>query len=476
MTVFMKKLITTLTFIIVLTSKLLAQAITGTWYGQLDVKGTKLPLVFHIEQSGSGYVTKWDSPNQAANGLPTDKTTFANNQLLIDASQFGIKYNATFLPDSNKFKGTFVQGNTNLPLSLTRNKADVSIDGPPRRPQDPTSFAYKQEEITFANPKAGITLSGTLTMPATGKASKIAVLITGSGPQNRNEEMLNHRPFLVWSDWLTRQGIAVLRYDDRGIDKSTGVFKTATTADFADDAEAAVRYIKSRPDLKSLSIGLIGHSEGGLIAPRVASRNKSVNFIVLLAGPGIPIDQLMLKQGDDQMRLSNAPEAGIQQGNALRKVIYGAMKKYDNLADPAFKQKLDSTTLAYMHRIDTTTVSDSVANKTVRDITDPFNTPWYRYFINIVPATYLSKVKCPVLAINGTLDMQVNSAANLEGIRASLEKAGNKKFEIVPMPGLNHLLQKATTGSLPEYVQIEETVNPAVLQKVSDWITQLPLR
>ena len=229
-----------------------------------------------------------DSPDQGARGLPTDKTTVTGNQLTIEASTYKIKYMGTFLPDRPQIKGTFLQGEGSLPLNLGRTQSAVPAAPIVARPQDPKDFPYKQEDVTFTNPKGGNQLAGTLTpLPADGKATKIVILITGSGPQNRNEELtaVNHRPFLVWSDWLTRNGIAVLRFDDRGVAKSTGNFTTATSADFADDAEAAVTYIQSRADLKGLSIGLMGHSEGGMIAPIVASRNKAVKFIVLLAAP-----------------------------------------------------------------------------------------------------------------------------------------------------------------------------------------------
>lgn len=469
----MKKYLITL-LLAVTAHTILAQGITGNWYGSLKVKGQALPIVFHISQSGNTYTAKWDSPSQAANNLDTKTTTFKNNIVQIDAPQYGVVYTGNFLPDSNKINGTFSQRGLSMPLILTRNQNDAQAQKSDRRPQDPTSFPYKQEEVSFINPKGGNKLAGTLTLPADGKASKIVVLISGSGAQNRNEELMNHRPFLVWSDWLTRQGIAVLRCDDRGVNQSTGDFNTATTADFADDAEAAVNFIKSREDLKTMQVGLIGHSEGGMIAPMVASRNKQVNFLVLLAAPGVPLDQLLLKQSADLMHAAGLTDSIIKLDRSIRQVVYKTVKQYPQMPAKAFKGKLDTITVAYARKVDRRPVADSVAYQAIRkQYTDEAASPWYRYFISFNPAQYLSQIKCPVLALNGTLDIQVNAEANLAAIKSNLQKAGNKRFEIVPLPGLNHLFQKAIKGDISEYIKIEETVNPAALQKVSAWINSL---
>lgn len=471
----MKKIITTFIFIL-LAYGAFAQNITGDWYGVLNIpSGPTLHVVFHITKSGEAYSATFDSPDQGAKGLATDKTTVTGNQVTIEATQFNFKYVGDYKPDSNKITGTFTQGGGSLPLALTYGKPSAAVVVPVVRPQDPKDFPYKQEEVVFTNPKAGNTLAGTITMPADGRVTKIVVLITGSGPQNRNEEIrqFNHRPFLVWSDWLTRQGIAVLRYDDRGVGQSTGTFATATSADFADDAEAAVNYIQSRADLKSLKIGLMGHSEGGMIAPMVASRNKAVKFIVLLAGPGVPIEQLMLKQVADQMRLSGAPDEAITRSSATNKKIYKLIILNQSLPAGQLKQQVD--TLMYQELRDYPKAD--LQNQSIDAIVKQSSaliSPWYRYFIAFKPADYLTNVKCPVLALDGTLDMQVNGEANLAAIKASLEKGGNRNFQVVLLPGLNHLFQKATTGSVTEYAQISETVNPVALQTVSAWINHLP--
>lgn len=448
-------------------SAVFAQGIVGDWSGALMVNGAKIRIIFHIVKNDDGYKSTMDSPDQHANGLPVGATTFADNKLTIKASQYGINYTGTYLPDSNKINGSFPQGGKIVPLNFTWSKSTIVA-----RPQDPKDFPYKREEVAFDNPKGGDRLAGTLTMPTDGKASKIVVLITGSGAQNRDEELMNHRPFLVWSDWLTRHGIAVLRYDDRGTAQSTGNFATATSADFADDAEAAVSYIQSRPDLKNLSIGLMGHSEGGLIAPMVASRNKAVKFIVLLAGPGVPTLQLMVKQAEDQMRLAGMSGEAMKISLDIDTKLFDCVKANPALSTAELKSKLDTITLKTLGSYSTAQRGGKSMDDLMKANITLLN-PWYRYFIAFNPADYLTKVKCPVLALDGTLDMQVNAEANLAGIKTSLEKAGNKNFEVVALPGLNHLFQKATTGAVAEYEQIPETVDPIALENVSVWINKL---
>lgn len=450
-----------------------AQDLTGDWYGALKVSGATLNLVFHISKSGDIYSTTMDSPDQGAKGMGTDKTTFNNNVITVEAAPYGIKYTATYKPDSALINGTFAQGGLSLPLTLTRKQADKQ--GSIKRPQDPTAFPYKQEEVTFPNAKAGNLLAGTLTMPAGGNVSKIVVLISGSGPQNRNEELqgMNHRPFLVWSDWLTRNGVAVLRYDDRGFGKSTGKYATATMADFADDAEAAVKYIQGRPDLNKLAIGLIGHSEGGMVAPMVAGRNNAVKFICLLAGPGIPVPELLEQQKKDQLRLAGVPEEAMQSPLALNRKIIKVILDNQNLSTPDIKAVVDTAIVRELRAYPAATFAKQSKQVMAGNMSAPLLTPWYRHALLFKPADYLVNVKCPVLALNGTLDSQVESTANLAGIKTALQKGGNKNHQEVALMGFNHLFQRAKTGSVNEYAEINETVDPIVLEKVSTWIRQL---
>jgi len=457
----------------IIAGKIQAQSIAGTWYGLLNIPSGQVHIVYHITQNADAYSATMDSPDQGAKGIPMDNVSFSGNKITIGSGKIGISYTGIFLPDSNKIKGTFNQGAFSAPLDLSSVMKKAVILNP--RPQDPKDFPYKQEDVKFTNAKDGDVLAGTLTMPADGRAKRLVILITGSGPQNRNEELapFNHRPFLVWSDWLTRQGIAVLRFDDRGIAESTGDFKAATTADFADDAEAAVNYVLSRPDLQKLDIGLLGHSEGGMIAPIVASRDKNVKFIVLLAGPGVPISELMTQQEADQMRLGGAPDTAIAFSTKTNRTLFAAMNQYYDLPADKMKIMMDSV----MFKEFSAYPKQALAGKTVDDLVKESSTqiasPWFRYFIHFKPADYLINVKCPVLALDGTVDSQVKCEPNLQGIKQALDKGGNKHYEVVPMPGLNHLFQKATTGAVSEYGTITETVDPTALEKVSSWINGL---
>jgi len=341
---------------------------------------------------------------------------------------------------------------------------------PGARPQEPTSFPYKREEVLINNAKSKDQLAGTLTIPSNGKVSKIVILITGSGPQNRNEEIVNHRPFLVWSDWLTRNGIAVLRYDDRGVGKSTGNFSTATTFDFADDVEAAVSFIRSRQDLNKLAIGLIGHSEGGVIAPIVASSDKDIKFIVLLAGPGIMLYQLSLQTSANISHLEGVSDLAVKQALALNRKFFNLIIEGSSLSTEQLKNQVDS--MLYHEML--SQHWDKAKFNGWKQRYEFLLTPWLRAYVTINPADYLNKVKCPVLALNGTKDIAVNCQANLTGISKALDQGGNKQYKIVPLDGLNHLFQKANTGSETEYAHISESVNSIALETVSNWINTLP--
>lgn len=469
----MKKLLA-LVFVLFISTISNAQNLTGSWYGVLEIPGKKLRINFHIKAIGDAFSSTMDSPDQGVSGIATEKTSINGNELTIEAPKMGLIYKGTFDKGNNELVGTFSQGPGTLPLKLSRTP--ILTEKPlEKRPQDPVEFPYQQEEVKFKNNKAGIELAGTLTMPKTGKPTKIVIMVSGSGPQDRNEEVaqFNHRPFLVWSDYLTRNGIAVLRYDDRGVGKSSGKFNGATTADFADDVQAAIQFIQSRHDLKALKIGIIGHSEGGMIAPMVASSDPTVKFIVLLAGPGVPIAELLVQQNRDQMILAGLPDSTVTKNSALNHKIYTSTNSLQTLNENDFKLKLDSLltktfTEAAHGDMSSTEISQQVSS-TIKQVASP----WFRYFIAFQPAQYLSKVKCPVLAINGTKDMQVSCEDNLQGIRKGLEKAGNKNFTILPIKDLNHLLQLSTTGSGAEYAKIDETVNPQALEAVATWIKKI---
>lgn len=470
----MKSLIIFIVSIFCFANALFSQNITGTWNGMLDIQGMQLRIVFHIEKTPDGYSTTMDSPDQGATGFPADATSFSDRKLTIKASALDMNYSGNLTEDGQKIEGTFMQGSMAIPLELGREemeKAEVKT-----RPQDPTDFPYRQEEVKFENSTSeGVTLAGTLTLPEGQNPKSVVVLVSGSGGQNRNEEVqaFNHRPFLVLSDYLTRKGIGVLRYDDRGIAESTGDHSTATSADFATDASAAVDYLANRPDLAGVKIGIAGHSEGGMIAPMVANMNDDVDFIALLAGPGIPIDELLLLQSKLIAAAEGAPMEMVELNQGVLANAYTYMKKEKDASDEEVQKGL-----VKVFRKGLESFPDEVKNdigdldQFANDEAEELLAPWFRYFISFEPSEHLQKVTCPVLAINGELDLQVPAKENLSGIEAALKAGGNTDFEIVEMPGLNHLFQKAETGATSEYAQIDETFNEAAMERIAKWIHQ----
>jgi pimeloyl-ACP methyl ester carboxylesterase len=429
--------------------------IDGAWVGNIEVGPTKIKTVFHLATTQDGLVATLDSPDQGAMGIPVAAAKRDGASLTLEVAVVGGRYEAKISADLQTIEGTWKQGGGSFPLVLKR--AEGGVVAGPKRPQMPVKpYPYREEELTYQNHQAGIQLAATLTIPQ-GKGPFPAVaLISGSGPNDRDESLMGHRPFLVLADYLTRQGIAVLRTDKRGIGKSGGVIATATTADFATDAEAAVAYLKTRPEVDAHKIGLIGHSEGGVIAPMVAARDHDVAFIVMMAGSGVPGDQIIVAQvvaGNEAAGMSHemALQAGVQQ----RKILDIVEQETD---DTVRREKL-RTVLG-------PAVTGAQFDTAYRQLTSP----WYRYFLTYDPAPALRKVTCPVLAINGEKDTQVPPKLNLPAIRKALEDGGNKHFEVVELTGLNHLFQTAKTGAVNEYAQVEETIAPAALEKMAGWI------
>ena len=447
--------------------------IVGSWGGVLLVQGTKLPIVFHVAAEGEGYTSKMDSPNQNAFGIATDETTYEDGVLMIKAAAMGLHFKASLEEGNEKLSGTFTQGGMALPLEMDRTEAQAEPPKKKIRPQDPTEFPYKQEEVSYPVEQGGHSMAGTLTIPEDGNFDQVVVLISGSGAQNRNEELgpMNHRPFLVLSDYLTRNGIAVLRYDDRGVAESTGDHGTATSRDFANDAAAGVAYLRSRKDMKGKKIGLMGHSEGGMIAPIVASENKEVDFIALLAGPGIAIPELMLLQIQKITEASGESAESIEEDIRVSKQAFAIVQDNADLST----EELEETLMTFFVQAFEEMSEESKAKIADKDVflaqqTKQLTNPWFRYFMGFDPDTYLSKVSCPVLAVNGELDLQVTPKENLAGIEKSLKKAGNKNVTIKEFKKMNHLFQLAETGSPTEYGDIEETFNEEAMKFIADWV------
>jgi hypothetical protein len=430
--------------------------IDGTWLGTLDAGAIKLRVVFKIVNTANGLTAQMQSPDQTPAWLNASSVTRKGSTLIIDIKANGGVFEGKIAADLDSIDGTFTQMNTPLPLVLKRVKNQSELER--RRPQNPVKpYPYHEEDVSYTNKAAGNTLAATLAIP-TGKGPFPAVaLITGSGPHDRDESLLGHKPFLVLSDYLTRKGIAVLRADKRGIGQSTGDYANATSADFATDAEAGVAYLKTRSEVDPHRIGVIGHSEGGSIAPMVAANDPAVAFIVMMAGTGVPGDQVIV----EQLRL--IVEAG---GESKEKADQDAEKERETLAlvetekDPANLNTLLGVKLA----------AEGVPDTQIAAQIKAVTSPWFLYTLTYDPAKELRKVTCPVLVLNGSLDLQVPPAQNLPPIRKALEEAGNKHFEVDELPGLNHLFQTAKTGSPSEYGQIEETMSPVALDKIASWI------
>ncbi|HEV2400911.1 MAG TPA: alpha/beta fold hydrolase [Candidatus Sulfotelmatobacter sp.] len=429
--------------------------IDGTWMGTLDAGAMKLRVVFHIVNTEDGLIATMDSPDQGTKGIPTSSVTRTGDSLKIEAKGINGSYEGKISPDLSTIDGTWTQNGGALPLVLKRTKDEAEIEI--KRPQVPTKpYPYREEEVSYDNKVQNVTLAATFTIPQGTGPFPGVVLITGSGPQDRDESLLGHKPFLILADYLTRHGIAVLRADDRGTGKSTGDFSKGTTADFATDTEAGIAYLKTRPEVNPHKIGLIGHSEGGVIAPMIAARNPDVAYIVMMAGTGVPGDQVIVAQGE---AIEIAMGKSAEEAAKNRAKEEQMMKLVETEKDPAVLDKELREKMAGE-------VPEGQIGMQIKQVTSP----WFRYFLTYDPATALRKVKCPVLVLNGSLDKQVLPDQNLPAIRKALEESGNKRVEIDELPGLNHLFQTAKTGAPSEYAQIEETMSPVVLEKISSWI------
>ncbi len=445
-----------------------AQPIIGTWNGLLQVQGTNLRVVFHITSTPTGLATTMDSPDQGAKGIPATTTTYTHNTVVIKINNLKITYEGVVINDSS-IQGTFVQNTLSLPMNLTKAAVALPKLNRPQEPQAP--FPYYSEAITFANTKENITLAGTLTLPSKQGIYPTVILISGSGPQDRDESMAGHKPFLVLAHYLTQHGIAVLRYDDRGTALSTGNFSAATTHNLATDVQAAINYLKTRKEVNPKRIGLIGHSEGGLIAPIVAAHTRDVAYIVLLAGPGLPGDSILLLQQKLIAKAAGISDATIRKTEADNRKAFALVHKYSNV--PKLRLELTQLMSTLLQQYPNSDKPAGISNtEYVQAQVSQMTSPWMLNFIKYNPAPTLTKVTCPVLALNGSKDLQVPAKQNLQAIRNALAKGGNKQVTIKELPNLNHLLQECTTGAPSEYSTIEQTIAPVAMQAILSWLQQ----
>lgn len=422
------------------------------------------PVVFRIIRDVAGALKAFlESPDQIHRNL-VDEVAFEDGRLRLAVASMGGAFEGTIQDGGATLKGHWSQAGQSLPLLLKR----VGELPRPNRPQEPKRpYPYDEQEVVYENKKAAVKLAGTLTLPR-GKGPFPAVrLIGGSGAMNRDDEASGHRTFLVLADYLTRRGCAVLRVDKRGVWRSTGDFHEATTGDFADDVMASVEYLKSREDIDADRIGLIGHSEGAMIAQMLAAQSPDIRFIVLMAGPGVPLDEAMTIQNCLYARADGADEGKIAFLREWYARFYAAA--IDEKEDAAAEKKIRDM---YTALDDKQTQMLDWSQEKLNDEIKKVLSPWWRYLLSFDPVRYLTKVQCPVLAICGEKDLQVSPTENLRGIGETLKAGGNRHFLVKELPGLNHVFQTAETGAESEYSRIEETLAPIALETITNWIRE----
>ncbi|RQO30318.1 alpha/beta hydrolase [Taibaiella sp. KBW10] len=438
------------------------QNIAGTWKGDLKIQSVTLELVLNIQKTDSGYLATMDSPDQGTKGIPVSDLSFDQSVLRLSIPAIGMTYEGKMVSDS-LITGTFKQRGQSLPLNLERAAKS-------RRPQEPLKpYPYYEEAVHFENKAAGIQLAGTLSLPEQKGTYPVVVLVSGSGPQNRDEELLGHKPFLVLADFLTRNGFAVLRYDDRGTAASTGNFAKATTRDFADDALAAVAYLRTRKEINKKKIGIIGHSEGGVIAPMMAVQSKDIAFIVTLAGPGVPGASLLLQQ---QLAIAAANGVAPEQAEKSNKVNKAL---YDIVVKSADEKEAGQQLNSYLKQSFKTELAAAIPagaseDALIQKYVTELSSPWIRYFLKYDPSKDLERLSCPILALFGEKDVQVPAKENAEAVRNALQKANNSHASVLELPNLNHLFQECSTGAPQEYATIEQTISPKALTEILNWL------
>ena len=447
--------------------------IEGIWQGTLNFSGTELQIIFSITRSENNTLTAtMDVPEQGASDIPIDEIIFKNSNVRLEIIPIEGIFEGKLAEDGDTINGQWSQGGMSLPLLLERAVAKPALN----RPQEPKEpFPYEVEEVTFKNHDADIILAGTLTLPSAEGSFPAVLLLSGSGPQDRDEAVFGHRPFLILADYLTRKGLAVLRVDDRGVGGSSGNFEEATAEDYAADAMAGVAYLKNRKEINRELIGLIGHSEGGMIASIVAVQSADIAFVVLIASPGLPIVQMEYSEQARTLKANGADENFIARNQALQENLFAVLRQETD--GNAVHDKFTSIITEFFDGLSEeerkiTGISKENLKIYIHDQVQRLHSPWFRFYLPYDPGSTLRKVTCPVLAINGEKDQQVPSKENLNAIKQALEVGGNNNYIIKELLGLNHLLQTAETGSISEYGKIEETMSPSALQIIGDWIQE----
>lgn len=437
----------------------------GFWSGKLDISATKLEVIFETWSDENGKpVAVMDVPMQGAKDIQCSVIKAEIDSLIIKVPLIRGSFSGAFISDTT-IQGEWKQSGMTFPLTLTKTRI-VSEIKRPQTPQKP--FPYNEVEVVYENKEAGISLAGTLTFPQEGEKFPAVILITGSGPQDRDETLFEHKPFLVIADFLTRNGLAVLRVDDRGVGGSEGKTSEATSEDFAGDVLAGVEFLKTRKEINPAKIGLIGHSEGGLIAP-IAAGKFDAAFVVLLAGPGMIGEQILYEQGKLINKAAGLTDEQALQNQKMQEAVFNIIKTETDSAKRLDRLQRTMTNGQYfmLNEEQKATVDNQV--KTV-------DNKWFKFFLQYDPFSALVKIKCPVLALNGEKDLQVPAKPNLSAIEKALTEGENKNFKTMEIPGMNHLFQTCETGAIAEYAQIEETISPNVLDILRDWILNFGLK
>ena len=440
-----------LLFLLFVSLTLGAQDITGKWYGYPDLKNMRLRLEYHVEKAGGGYQVTLKIPDLSEKTYRADAVELADHVLTVNIADAQTRSILRLQADGS-LKGTFLWEGYDFELLLTRTPV---VFKRPQTPKEP--FSYHSEEVTFQNADDGVTLAVTLTWPASGARCKAVVLVSGSGGQDRNNTFSEHKTFFVLADYLARHGIATLRVDDRGVGKSGGNLKESGLPDADADAVAAVNYLKQRPEINADSVGVIGHSEGAFVAFSMAAR-KEVPFIITLAGGGVSGSELLLMQRAALLKVSGVKEDFIE--------------KYNNYMRQAQDIVLQSGDAATCERKLTELFNGTpLAGQAAATTQQLYNVAKIE-LLKYNPEWDFPEITCPVLALNGDKDCQV-PVENLEFIRKGISENGNTQVKTIVFPGLNHMFQPAVTGSPVEYSDIEETIAPAVLQEIVNWLNQL---
>lgn len=473
----MTRLITIIALLFVSLTQSFAQnlPVKTTWEG--TAANIKIILKISEDSLTRQKTAAFDVPQQGGFGLKVSKITLTNDSVIVLIAGMQVNYSAAFNADKTEMKGIWKQGAAAVPLTLKRTANTITSYNRPQTPKAP--FPYQEEKVIYYNKDKSIQYGATLTIPNNARNVPAVIMITGSGQEDRDETIFEHKPFWVIADHLSRNGIAVLRVDDRGVGQTTGDVNNATSADFAKDVLVGIDYLKAHKGINIKNIGLIGHSEGGMIAPMVANQSTDVAFIVSMAGvgvKGIDIGLRQLKDGYAPLNLTGEEYERVETfnkgimgiavsdltGEELKKAVNAFITRWIAEQPEPFLKRIGFTGEGVVENL----------NKAM----GRFFSPWMRYFLRYDPATTLTKIKIPVLALNGGKDVQVRAKENLEGFDKLLTQAGNKNFKTVLLPNLNHLFQNAITGAGTEYINIEETISPEVLDIITKWILELKPR